>query len=267
MAAAAPLIEFRNVSIVRGENARGKRRGLESLNLTIASGEHVAILGPNGSGKSTLIKAITRELYPLQTNGPASVRILGRDAWNVFELRPHLGIVTNDLMQLCSRNYSTREIVLSGFFSSVGIWPNHVVTAAMRQKTDEILGLLEITALADRHVDELSSGEARRVLIGRALVHSPEALVLDEPTASLDFRAVREFREVLRKIAAAGTSMILVTHHLEDIIPEIQRVVILKEGRVVRDGAKKDVLTSDELSQLFDLPAEVLERGGYYHLV
>lgn len=257
-----PLIEFRNVSI-----ARGDKRALHSLNLSIASGEHVAILGPNGSGKSTLIKAITRELYPLQTDGPASVRILGRELWNVFELRPHLGIVTNDLMQLCTRNYSAREIVLSGFFSSVGIWPNHEVTAAMEAKANEAIELMEIGGLAGRNVDELSSGEARRVLIARALVHSPEALVLDEPTASLDFRAVRELRETLRKITAAGTSMILVTHHLEDIIPEIDRVVILKDGRIVRDGAKKDVLTSEELSRLFDLPAEVLERGGYYHLV
>jgi iron complex transport system ATP-binding protein len=203
----------------------------------------------------------------LQKNGPASVRILGREAWNVFELRPHLGIVTNDLMSLCTRNYSTREIVLSGFFSSVGIWPNHVVTPAMEQKTDEVIQLLEISGLADRNVDELSSGEARRVLIARALVHSPEALILDEPTASLDFRAVRELREILRKVAAAGTSMILVTHHLEDIIPEITRVVILKNGRIVRDGRKAEVLTNDELSRLFDLPAEVLHRGGYYHLV
>jgi len=182
-------------------------------------------------------------------------------------LRPHLGIVTNDLMQLCTRNYSAREIVLSGFFSSIGIWPNHVVTPAMENKTDEVIELLEISALPGRNVDELSSGEARRVLIARALVHSPEALVLDEPTASLDFRAVRELREILRKITAAGTSMILVTHHLEDIIPEIGRVVILKEGRIVRDGAKKDVLTSEELSRLFEMPAEVLERGGYFHLV
>jgi iron complex transport system ATP-binding protein len=157
--------------------------------------------------------------------------------------------------------------VLSGFFSSVGIWPNHVVTTAMEEKTEEVIHLLEIAALADRNVDELSSGEARRVLIARALVHAPEALVLDEPTASLDFRAVRELREILRKVTAAGTSMILVTHHLEDIIPEIERVVILKEGRIVRDGPKQDVLTSEELSRLFDLPAQVLERGGYFHLI
>ena len=258
----APLIEFHNVSIARGE-----RRALHSLNLSIAPGEHVAILGPNGSGKSTFIKAITRELYPLQTNGPASVRILGRETWNVFDLRAHLGIVTNDLMQLCTRNYSAREIVLSGFFSSVGIWPNHAVTQEMEEKTVEAMERLEITELAERNVDELSSGEARRVLIARALVHAPQALLLDEPTASLDFRAVRELREILRKITAEGTSMILVTHHLEDIIPEIQRVVILKNGRILKDGAKQDVLTSPELSRLFDLPAEVLERGGYYHVL
>jgi iron complex transport system ATP-binding protein len=263
----SPLIEFNNVTVVRGGNGHGHTQVLHALNFSIASGEHVAILGPNGSGKSTLIKAITRELYPIQTNGAACVRILGREAWNIFELRPHLGIVTNDLMQLCTRNYGVRETVLSGFFSSVGIWPNHVITPEMNARADEVIELLELHKLEDRNVDELSSGEARRVLIGRALVHGPEALVLDEPTSSLDFRAVRELREILRKIAAAGTSIILVTHRLEDIIPEISRVVILKNGRVVRDGAKAEVLTSRELSKLFEMPAEVLERGGYYHLV
>ena len=135
----------------------------------------------------------------------------------------------------------------------------------MERKAHEVLARLEIAHLAERNVDEMSSGEARRILIGRALVHDPKALVLDEPTASLDLHATHELREILRKLARGGISIILVTHHLPDIIPEIGRVVLLKDGRVYRDGPKEQVLTAEHLSELFRTPVDVLERGGYYN--
>jgi len=255
-----PLIEFDNLTIRRGATP-----ALDGLTLAIGVGEHVAILGPNGSGKSTLMKVMSRELYPLLKAEPWRLRILGRDTWHLFDLRSLLGIVSNDWMQFCTRHYSGFETVLSGFFGSVGIWPNYQVTAEMERKTHEVLDLLEIKHLAARNVDEMSSGEARRILIGRALVHDPKALVLDEPTASLDLHATHELREILRKLARGGISIILVTHHLPDIIPEIERVVLLKNGRVYRDGPKREVLTADNLSELFRTPVDVLERGGYYN--
>jgi len=256
-----PLIEFQDVTVYRGDKI-----ALDGITLSIQAGEHVAILGPNGCGKSTLIKTITRECYPRYSGNGAGLRIFGQECWNVFDLRSHLGIVSNDLMQSCSRDISGREAVLSGFFSSIGIWPNHHVTAAMEAKTDEILALLEISHLAGRDVNEMSSGEARRILIGRALAHDPKALVLDEPTASLDLHAMHELRAILRKLAQAGTSIIVVTHHLPDIIPEIGRVILIKKGRVLRDGAKRDVLTSALLSDLFETPVELVERDGLYQI-
>jgi iron complex transport system ATP-binding protein len=257
-----PLLEFQNVSVQRGE-----RIVLDSVTLSIAQGEHVAILGPNGSGKSTFIKLLTRELYPRLKAEPWSLRIMGRDRWHLFDLRHHLGIVSGDWMQMCTRDYSAYEIVLSGFFGSVGIWPNHQVTPAMEEKARAVIDLLEVKHLADRNTNELSSGEARRILIGRALVHNPQALVLDEPTTSLDLYATYELREILRKLARTGISILMVTHHLPDIIPEMNRVVLIRDGRIYRDGAKSDVLQPDALSGLFGFPVEVLERGGYYHVL
>ena len=256
------LIEFQNVTVYRGDKI-----ALDGITLSIEAGEHVAILGPNGSGKSSLIKTITRECYPRYSGNGAALRIFGQECWNVFDLRALLGIVSNDLMQACSRDISGREAVLSGFFSSIGIWPNHHVTAAMEKKADEVLSLLEISHLADRNVDEMSSGEARRILIGRALVHDPKALVLDEPTASLDLHAMHELRAILGKLARSGTSIIVVTHHLPDIIPEIGRVILIKSGRVLRDGVKREILTAGSLSELFETPVELLERDGSYNAV
>jgi len=258
----APLIDFRNVTI-----QRGSRTVLDRVTLSIAAGEHAAILGPNGSGKSSLIKVITRELYPIQKSDPWSLRILGRETWNLFDLRYHLGIVSNDWMGMCTRPFSGREIVLSGFFGSVGVWPYHTVTEEMEEKTRQVMDLLEISHLAERSTDEMSSGEARRFLIARALVHDPQALVLDEPTTSLDFRATYELREVLRKLAAQGISIVMVTHHLPDIIPEMARVFLIRDGRVFADGAKEEVLNAPTLSGLFGIPVEVLQRGGYYHIL
>src|SRR5215468_2342834 len=163
-----PLIQFENVTIQRGD-----RKVLDGIHLSIAQGEHVAILGPNGSGKSTLIKVISRELYPLLKEERWSLRILGQDRWHLFELRNHLGIVSNDWMQMCTRDYSGLEIVLSGFFGSVGIWPNHEVVSAMETKAREVMALLKIAPLADRNTNEMPSGGARRILIARALVHDP----------------------------------------------------------------------------------------------
>ena len=257
-----PLIELENVTVRRDE-----RIALDGVTISIAQGEHIAILGPNGCGKSTLIKLISRDLYPVLKPEPWALRIMGRDKWRLFDLRHHLGIVSNDWMQMCTRDYSGYEIALSGFFGSVGIWPHHPVTAEMERKTREVMELLEISHLAARNTNEMSSGEARRILIARALVHSPQALVLDEPTTSLDLRATWELREVLRKLAANGISILMVTHHLPDIIPEMRRVVLIRQGRVVMDGPKEQVLEAGALSGLFGVPVEVLERGGYYHVL
>ena len=252
-----PLLEFHNVTVMRGS-----KRALDSLTFSIAEGEHVAILGPNGCGKSTLIKTITRECYPLQSSDgkDSAVRILGEDRWNVFDLRVLLGIVSNDLMQMCTRDITGRELVLSGFFSSVGLCPWHHVTPEMEKKADEVLELMEAPHLAGRWMDELSSGEARRILIGRALVHDPRALVLDEPTTSLDLRATWEVHQILRKLARGGISIIMVTHHLPDLIPEIGRAILLKQGRVFCDGARADVLSPEMLSKLFEMPRELFAK-------
>ncbi len=261
----SPLIEFEHVSVMRGETL-----ALNDVNLRIGAGEHLAILGPNGCGKSTLIKAITRECYPiLQRDGVPvahSLRILGRDRWNVVELRSMLGIVSSDLMTACSRDATGKDIALSGFFSSIGIWPHHEVTAEMHERADEALALMEVPHLANRWTDEMSSGEARRVLLARALVHRPQALILDEPSTALDLFAQHELREILRKLAATGIGIVMVTHHLSDLIPEMDRVILMQSGRIVGDGPTRETLTAERLSALFGLKLDLIERDGYYNL-
>ena len=254
------LIEFERISVMRGPAL-----ALDDVSLKIGVGEHVAILGPNGCGKSTLIKTITRECYPLLAEG-SSVRILGQETWNIFELRALLGIVSTDLMMTCTREISGRDIVLSGFFSSIGIWPHQDVTSEMIDRAGRAMSMLEVSHLAERLTDEMSSGEARRMLIARALVHNPRALILDEPSVALDVSAQHALRLILRKLAQSGIGIVMVTHHLSDLIPEIDRVLLMNRGRIVADGPKRIILVESKLSELFGRLLQLSERDGYYNL-
>lgn len=260
MPSTPPLLDFRNLRVMRGGKV-----ALDDFSLRIGANEHVAILGPNGCGKSTLIKTITRECYPV-VREDSSMTILGEETWDVFDLRALLGIVSNDLMLSCTGDACGRDVVLSGFFSSISIFSNHTVDPRHRELADAALAELKISHLADRPVSEMSSGEARRTLIARALVHKPRALLFDEPCNSLDLTAQRTVRQTMRALASSGTAIILVTHELADIVPEVQRVVLMSRGRIVADGPKEEILQVERLAALFGVSVEMARRDGHYHL-
>ena len=270
----------------------GEARVLDRLTLSIRLGEHTAILGPNGAGKSTFIKLLTLQLYPLADPLPPSlagssgelppslagnsgelrrIRVFGQDRWDVFELRSKLGIVSADLHDRFVHGNSNGvltglDAVVSGFFATHGLFGHQQVTEAMRRQAAVALERVDAARLARATLDTMSTGEARRVLIARALVHQPAALVLDEPTRGLDVVSRHQVMERVRELARQGTTILLVTHHIDEIIPEINRVVLLRRGRIDRDGAKADVLTGAALSHAFDAPLAVEEAGGYFHV-
>jgi len=262
-----PLLELHGATVVLGGT-----RILDGLTLRIAAGEHTAILGPNGAGKSTFIKLLTLQHYPLPAvNGTPPIRVMGRELWDVFALRAQMGIVSPDLHDRfvhgnSSGTISGLEAVVSGFFASQGVFAHQQVTGAMRQAAADALARVGATHLGAATLDTMSTGEARRVLIARALVHKPRALVLDEPTRGLDLVARHEFLERIRAVAQQGTTILLVTHHVDEIIPEIGRVILLRHGRVAADGAKAAVLTAAELGRTFDATLAVEQAGGYYHV-
>lgn len=256
----AKLIEIRNATIWRGTT-----RVFENLNLEIAQHERVAIVGPNGSGKTTLLKTINRELYPVVQPG-SYVRILGHEHCNVWELRKHIGIVSHDLHQRYTPTTTALEVVVSGFHSSIGVQgtlADHVTSeqlAAARATLRE----LGIEPLTDTPLKAMSTGQQRRCLLARALVHRPDTLILDEPTAGLDFAASFDYLGRLQRLAGDGRNIVIVTHHLNEIPPEVDRVVLLQGGRIAADGPKKAVLSSDQLSETYETRIRVAEIDGYY---
>jgi iron complex transport system ATP-binding protein len=254
-----PLLEFENVTVIRG-----RKKILDSLSATIYADENVAILGPNGAGKSSFIRTITREYYPLPKKNDFAFRIWGRDRWDIFNLRSLLGVVSNDLQFAFESQMPGIEAVLSGFFSSIGLY-GHRVTRRMKRKAEQILKFLEIYPLRNRNMNEMSSGEARRFLIARALIHNPKTLILDEPTNSIDLHAQYKFRKILRKISKSGIGIILITQNLQDIIPEITRVILMRKGRFYKDGPKAKILTSANISRLFKTPVRIRKENDYYY--
>jgi iron complex transport system ATP-binding protein len=257
-----PLLRLHGCVVVRDG-----RPILSVDDLTLRSDEHVAILGPNGAGKSTLIRLLTRDVRPLaHDDGSPAVLLLGRERWDLLEARGLMGIVSNALQETYAVGVTVRDAVTSGFFGSVGLYGHQVVTPAMRARTDDLIGFLGIERIADRAMDTLSTGEARRTLIARALVHDPAVLVLDEPTDGLDPQAQWHVLRAVSDIARTGTAIVLVTHHVSDIVPEVTRIVMLKDGRLLRDGTKRDLLTGPAISELFDIPASIEERDGRYRL-
>jgi iron complex transport system ATP-binding protein len=261
-----PVLELRDATVVKGD-----RRILDGLTLTIHAGEHTAIVGPNGAGKSALVNLLTHEDRPLRRDdGVPPVRVFGDGNWNVFELRSQLGIVSADLHHrfVIGNNegrVTAEAAVLSGFLATQGILRYGAVTEDMRRRAAEALTRMGVAHLARRRLDEMSTGEARRVVLARALVTSPRALVLDEPTTGLDLVARHDFTERVRQIARDGTTLILITHHIEEIVPEIGRVILVRDGRIAAAGAKRDMLTSGRLSELFNAPIVLEEEDGYYY--
>ena len=259
-AAAAPpaLIELDDATVVRGQV-----RVLHGLNLRIEAGQHTAILGANGCGKSTFIKLITRELYPLARLDGAPVKVMGQSRWHVGELRSQLGIVTGDLHANLADmpGLSVKQAVMSGFFASYVIPPHVEITAGMRGQVLHALDQAQALDLRDRAYAELSTGQARRVLIARALVRRPRALLLDEPTTGLDIVSRRQLLDAMRHLADDGVTLVLVTHHTEEIIPAIGRVILMREGRILGDGPRADMLTEARLSETYGAPVALVRQG------
>ena len=244
------LIEMKNV-FVRKED----KNILNNINLKIECGERVAILGQNGSGKSSLIKTMTGE-YRCDSARNGNVKIYGNELWKIFDIRKAFGIVSNEIQTDFRKDMTAEDAVLSGFFGSIGTNRSQDIDDNMRKKADSALESVCAAQLKGRRLKTFSSGEMRRIIMARALVNDPEALILDEPMNSLDIGGKYLVRRSIEGLADTGHTLIMVTHDPADIGPEFKRIIMIKDGVIIRDGGV-DILTNENLSELYGVSVSV----------
>ncbi len=252
------IIELKNVTAYRGDT-----RVFDNLSLELLQRRNTVILGPNGAGKTTLLKLLSREIYPVHGDD-SYMRIFGKEHWNVWELRSHLGIVSHDLQREYTAYAKGLNVILSGFYSSVNIWAHQIFSEDEMQRAERIMADLGIAELKHKLFAEMSTGEQRRFLLGRALISNPGTLILDEPTSGLDVQACFHYLDIIRSLMQKGKTVILVTHHIHEIPPEISHAVLLKDGKIFAQGEKSKILTGENLSTLFDVSIELVQANGFY---
>tara|TARA_B100001063_G_scaffold108090_1_gene100803 strand:+ start:1366 stop:2178 length:813 start_codon:yes stop_codon:yes gene_type:complete len=256
------IIDFENIYV-----SYNIKPVLENINLKIKEKEHWVILGSNGSGKSTLIKLISNDLYP-NTKYSFKKEIFGQSRWSIFDLKKNLGIITNDLHNYFEKQgsfLSAYEVILSGHFSTIGVFKHQDFTQEQHNKALEVLEFLEISKMKDKKVSQMSTGQLRRCIIGRALIHNPKAFILDEPTVGLDIKAQNSFIKLIQKLSNKA-SIILVTHHIEEIFPEVSNVALVYNNTIYKQGKKDEVLTSDNLSEIFEIDINLEEQNQRYYI-
>ncbi|MBS0168713.1 MAG: ATP-binding cassette domain-containing protein [Nitrospira sp.] len=253
-----PVLDIQHATVYRGET-----RVFTDFSFALQAGEHAAIVGPNGAGKSTLLRLLSGDVHPMALD-ETRLLLFGQERWSVWDVRKHLGLVSHDLQRdylICAEGLN---VVLSGFYASNDTYAHQTFSEAQIARAHEVMRELRIDQLAGRTFGHLSTGEQRRFLLGRALVHDPSVLVLDEPTSGLDLKACFQYLNLLRTQIHKGKTVLLVTHHLHEIPPEIERVVLLKGGTIFADGPKAELLTEERLGQLFDQPLTLVQANGWY---
>ena len=250
------------LEIRHGEAWLGGAPVLHDINLDLRLGESTTVLGPNGAGKSCLVKLIDRSLHPI-VQDQAYLHLFGRSTVNLWQLRQRLGIVSTPMEERIPGSISALDLVLAGFFGSTRLGHNQNPSLSQRIRAEQVLEQLDLQAISDQPYGQLSDGQRRRLLMARALVHEPDVLVLDEPSRALDLKGCHQLMHTLSDLCRRGTTLVQVTHRIDTIIPEIQRVLLLQKGRIVGDGTPAEMLTSTKLSALYDTQLTVVEADGF----
>ena len=257
--AETPILDIQDLHLQRGDT-----RILDGLNWRVERGEHWAVLGPNGCGKTTLLAALTGYKFPTRGDIQILGNTFGDSDWT--ELRKHIGLVSSTLNKLMAEDEPVQETIVSGKYAMIDLW--HEPSAADKREARAILKRIECAHLADRPWSQLSQGERQRALIGRALMARPKLLMLDEPCAGLDPVAREHFLQFIDRLGRQRNTpaIVLITHHVEEIMPVFTHALLLRKGRDVAHGPVKRILKNDTLSRAFDCEVAISRRQGRYWL-
>ncbi|GGP83075.1 ABC transporter ATP-binding protein [Streptomyces melanogenes] len=252
------VLELVDVSVVRDGRAL-----VDDVSWSVKEGERWVILGPNGAGKTTLLNIASSYLYP--TTGTAKILGDRLGKVDVFELRPRIGMAGVAMADKLPKRQTVLQTVLTAAYGMTATWQEQY-DAVDEERARAFLDRLGMTDYVDRKFGTLSEGERKRTLIARAMMTDPELLLLDEPAAGLDLGGREDLVRRLGRLARDpyAPSMVMVTHHVEEIAPGFTHVLMIRQGKVLAAGPMETELTSRNLSLCFGLPLVVEHRGDRY---
>ena len=243
-----------------------QKKILSNININLNYGENILILGPNGSGKSTFLKLLNRSVYPI-TSKNSSFKLFDKENINIWNLRKNIGFLFKEMEQRVNNEVNLYDVITSGFSGTFNSRYSKSLSEREKIKIDNLINEWDLNNIIYNKFESLSDGQKRRALLARALVYEPNILVLDEPFCNLDIKSNFILNLNLNKLTSQSVNIVYVTHNLESILPRTNRVILIKEGKILNDGSPYELINSKILSDLFNISIKVIEQDGYWRMV
>jgi len=239
---------------------------LSDININLHYGENILILGPNGSGKSTFLKLLNRSIYPI-TSFHSSFKLFNKENINIWDLRKRIGFLFKEMEQRVNNGVKLYDVISSGFSGIFNSRYINLLSEREKIKINNLINEWDLINIIDNDFQSLSDGQKRRALLARSLVYDPILLVLDEPFCNLDMKSNFILNKNLNKLINQSVNIIYVTHNLESILPKTNRVILMREGKIINDGSPYELINTKILSDLFNISIKVIEQEGYWRIL
>ena len=243
-----------------------KKEILSNINININFGENILILGPNGSGKSTFLKLLNRSIYPINSRD-SSFMLFEKENINIWDLRKEIGFLFKDMEERVNKGVILKDLIISGFTGTFNSRYTKFLSKSNIDKVESLIHELDLVEIINQDFNLLSDGQKRRAMLARALVYSPKLLVLDEPFCNLDIKSNFILNKILTKLIDESLNIVYVTHSLESIIPKTNRVLLIKDGKIINDGKPDKIINSKILSDLFNTNIKVIKQDNYWRSI
>ena len=239
---------------------------LTNININLSYGENTLILGPNGSGKSTFLKLLNRSIYPIISKN-SSFKLFNKENINIWEIRKKIGFLFKEMEERVNNGVILHDVITSGFSGTFNSRYSKLLSKAEQLKIENLIYKWELNNIIYDQFNTLSDGQKRRALLARALVYKPNILVLDEPFCNLDLKSNFILNQNLNNLMDQSVNIIYITHNIESILPKTNRVILIKEGKIIKHGSPHELLNSKTISDLFNISINVIEQEGYWRMV
>ena len=243
-----------------------QKKILSDININLNYGENILILGPNGSGKSTFLKLLNRSIYPVIFSG-SSFKLFNKEDINIWDLRKKIGFLFREMEERVNNGVNLYDLISSGFTGVFNSRYSKLLSEREKTKINNLINEWGLNNIINSNFQSLSDGQKKRALLARAVVYEPNILVLDEPFCNLDLKSNFILNQNLIKLINQSVNIIYVTHNLESILPKTNRVILIKQGKILKDGSPYELINTEILSDLYNIPIKVIEQEGYWRMV